>query len=420
MQRDLVERAMAGDHGAFSELARGSIARLYAAARLILRDDHRAEDATQEALFAAWRDLSALRDPDRFDAWLHRLLVRACYRDARRGRRRWAVEMEIVEVAGIEPDLALDFADRDQIERGFRRLDPDQRTVIVLHYYLRIDGARSLWAVGADGSQSIQLAGPFATIPGWIEWSPQADVIALTLDEDPSTIRMVRTDGSGMTTIQTGLAVAWNPIFRPPDGRQLTFAGEDASGTRGIYLVDRDGANLRRLELDPGFETDQYYAENRPYYFDAPSWSVDGSKLTYHTLEPAGDSQAGPGFRIHLAEVDPVAAVTAERILEFDPATDDEFDATQLPTGDAMLYQTMEGTVHRLWFVGTSPGAVPHDLGIQTSAWIGHQLSPEGREVHAFLDDGSGTVVVQHLNLASGPITTLAAGDDLSWQRTAR
>jgi RNA polymerase sigma-70 factor (ECF subfamily) len=136
MQRDLVQRAMAGDHDAFSELARVSIGRLYAAARLILRDDQRAEDATQEALVAAWRDLSALRDPDRFDAWLHRLLVRACYREARRGKRRWALEMEINEIDGIEPDRTLEFADRDQLERGFRRLDPDQRTVIVLHDYL--------------------------------------------------------------------------------------------------------------------------------------------------------------------------------------------------------------------------------------------------------------------------------------------
>ncbi len=136
MQRDLVIRAMAGDHGAFSELARTSIGRLYAAARLILRDDQRAEDATQEALVAAWRDLSALRDPDRFDAWLHRLLVRACYREARRGRRRWAIEMEVRPSEGSEPDPALDVADRDQLERGFQRLDADQRTVIVLHYYL--------------------------------------------------------------------------------------------------------------------------------------------------------------------------------------------------------------------------------------------------------------------------------------------
>jgi RNA polymerase sigma-70 factor (ECF subfamily) len=136
MQRDLVERAMAGDHDAFSALAKASIGRLFSAARLILRDDGRAEDATQEALVAAWRDLSALRDPDRFDAWLHRLLVRACYREARRGRRRWEIEVGIRPIEGATPDPAINVVDRDQLERGFRRLDADQRIVLVLHYYL--------------------------------------------------------------------------------------------------------------------------------------------------------------------------------------------------------------------------------------------------------------------------------------------
>jgi RNA polymerase sigma-70 factor (ECF subfamily) len=136
MRRDLVQQAMAGDHDAFSELARGVIGRLYATAMLILRDPHRAEDATQEALVAAWRDLSALRDPDRFDAWLHRLLARACYREARRGRRQWAIEMEVRPARSAEPDPAPDFADRDELERGFRRLDVDQRSVLVMHYYL--------------------------------------------------------------------------------------------------------------------------------------------------------------------------------------------------------------------------------------------------------------------------------------------
>jgi RNA polymerase sigma factor (sigma-70 family) len=139
MRQDLVRRAMAGDHGAFSELARASIGRLYATARLILHDDQRAEDATQEALVAAWRDLSALRDPARFDAWLNRILVRACYQEARRGRRRWSIESEIREfetATGSDPDPGLGLADRDQLERGFRRLATDQRVVIVLHYYL--------------------------------------------------------------------------------------------------------------------------------------------------------------------------------------------------------------------------------------------------------------------------------------------
>ena len=136
MRRDLVERAMAGDHDAFSELTRGAIGRLYAAARLILRDDAGAEDATQEALVAAWRDLSALRDPDRFEAWLHRLLVRACHREARRGRRRWVIEAEVKPSKTVEPDPAIDLAARDELARGFARLDADQRTVIVLHHYL--------------------------------------------------------------------------------------------------------------------------------------------------------------------------------------------------------------------------------------------------------------------------------------------
>ena len=136
MRRDLVERAMAGDHDAFSELARVSISRLYAAARLILRDDALAEDATQETLVAAWRDLSALRDPNRFGAWLHRLLVRACLREARRGRRRVAIEGSLRPMRTVEPDPALDLADRDELARGFARLDPGQRTVVVLHHYL--------------------------------------------------------------------------------------------------------------------------------------------------------------------------------------------------------------------------------------------------------------------------------------------
>jgi RNA polymerase sigma factor (sigma-70 family) len=131
MQRDLVERAMAGDHDAFSELARVSIDRLYVVARLILREDTKAEDATQEALLAAWRRLSGLRDPDRFEAWLHRLLVNACYREARRGRRRGSIEVHVdpltVPEAPGATDAGFDLADRDQLERGFRRLDVDQR-----------------------------------------------------------------------------------------------------------------------------------------------------------------------------------------------------------------------------------------------------------------------------------------------------
>ena len=136
MQRDLVERARRGDHDAFATLAGAAISRLDGAAWLILRDTELAKDAVQNALVRAWRDLPTLRDPDRFDAWLHRLLVRACIDEARRVRRhRVDVELPTIDIpgaAGMESAVA----DRDQLERGFLRLEPEARALIVLHHYL--------------------------------------------------------------------------------------------------------------------------------------------------------------------------------------------------------------------------------------------------------------------------------------------
>ena len=136
MQRDLVERARRGDHDAFAVLAGATIGRLDAAARLILKDPHRAQDAVQETLVRCWRDLPTLRDPDRFDAWLHRLFLNAC-RDELRSSKRRSIEVELPEIHPLSvADSQSASADRDLIERGIRHLDPDHRTVIVLHYYL--------------------------------------------------------------------------------------------------------------------------------------------------------------------------------------------------------------------------------------------------------------------------------------------
>ena len=136
MQRDLVERAQRGDHDAFAELAGAAISRLDAAAWLILRDPEQAKDAVQNTLVRAWRDLPTLRDPDLFDAWIHRMLVNACIDEVRRLRRH-RVDVELTtlhapSIAGIESSIA----DRDQLERGFLRLEPDARALIVLHHYL--------------------------------------------------------------------------------------------------------------------------------------------------------------------------------------------------------------------------------------------------------------------------------------------
>jgi RNA polymerase sigma-70 factor (ECF subfamily) len=134
-ERELVEAAMAGDADAFSSLAEASARRLYAVARLILHNDALAEDATQEALVVAWRDLSALRDPARFEAWLHRVLVRECYKHGQRERRRVQVEGQVQSLT-VETDPSHQSIVSDQIERGFSRLSVEHRTVLVLHHYL--------------------------------------------------------------------------------------------------------------------------------------------------------------------------------------------------------------------------------------------------------------------------------------------
>jgi RNA polymerase sigma-70 factor, ECF subfamily len=137
MSRDLVERARRGDHDAFAELAAAAISRLDATAWLMLRDHERAMDAVQTALLRAWRDLPALRDPDRFDAWLNRLLANACIDLLRRDRRhRLDVVLTDTSPTPIVHDETAVIADRDELERGFRRLGPEERAVIVLHHYL--------------------------------------------------------------------------------------------------------------------------------------------------------------------------------------------------------------------------------------------------------------------------------------------
>lgn len=135
-QRGLVERAQRGDHDAFAVLAGGAIARLDAAARLILRDGELARDAVQEAMVRSWRDLPTLRDVDRFDAWLHRLLVNACL-DIMRRRRRRAVEVELTPIfTPITADFTSAVVDRDLLDRGLRALEPGWRAIVVLHYFL--------------------------------------------------------------------------------------------------------------------------------------------------------------------------------------------------------------------------------------------------------------------------------------------
>ena len=135
-QRGLVERAQGGDHDAFTALAGATIARLDAAARLIVRDHDLARDAVQDTLVRCWRDLPTLRDVVAFDGWLHKLLVNACL-DLVRRRRRRPVEVELTPLHDpVTADFSGQVIDRDQLERALGSLDPDWRAIVVLHYFL--------------------------------------------------------------------------------------------------------------------------------------------------------------------------------------------------------------------------------------------------------------------------------------------
>lgn len=136
MTTALVNRARNGDELAFAELFAMHVDRCFAIAYRILRDVERAEDATQQALLLAWRDLPQLRDPDRFEAWLQRLLINQCYQMAGR-QRRWLSHIRTLPMeAAVEPDHYLAIEEREILEHAFAALSPEQRAVFVLHHHV--------------------------------------------------------------------------------------------------------------------------------------------------------------------------------------------------------------------------------------------------------------------------------------------
>jgi len=133
-ESDAVQRAMAGDHEAFSRLAERSMGKLYRSAILILRNRDEAEEAVQEAIIRAWRWLPTLRDPQKFDGWLYRLLVHACQDEVRK-RDRALRHFDSGHIERGRDQLAA-ILDNEELDEPLSRLTPDQRAVLVLVYYL--------------------------------------------------------------------------------------------------------------------------------------------------------------------------------------------------------------------------------------------------------------------------------------------
>jgi RNA polymerase sigma-70 factor (ECF subfamily) len=149
VERELVEQAQRGDREAFAALVHLTADRLYGIAYRILRDPSHAEDALQNALIDMWEGLPGLRDSDRFEAWTYRLIARASYREAQRGRR-WTAKVRRIAVApDASDDGALDrIAVHDEMEVAFRELTTEHRTVVVLHYFVGLPLAEIADALG--------------------------------------------------------------------------------------------------------------------------------------------------------------------------------------------------------------------------------------------------------------------------------
>jgi RNA polymerase sigma-70 factor (ECF subfamily) len=179
---DLVKRAQHGDREAFGLIAAGIATRFLAISRRILRDLDLAEDATQQALVAIWRDLPQLRDPARFDAWSHRLLVHACYAEGR-AVRRWSPNLRVLPEDAPATSHALDeVIDRDQLETAIRRLSVDHRTVLVLHYYADLPPDRV--------AQILEI--PVGTVNSRLHYAMRAMRAALDADARPTLSEAVR------------------------------------------------------------------------------------------------------------------------------------------------------------------------------------------------------------------------------------
>ena len=172
----LVEAARSGDEEAFASIARGVADRLFVVAHRILRDVGRAEDAVQQSLVTAWRELPALREPERFEAWIHRILVHTCYAEAKRASR-WSANVVALPVDGPSTrDTTLDIVTRDALDRGFRRLPMEQRAAFVLRHHLG-------WSV-AEIAENLGV--PTETIRSRLRYA--ASTLRAALEADARTI----------------------------------------------------------------------------------------------------------------------------------------------------------------------------------------------------------------------------------------
>jgi dipeptidyl aminopeptidase/acylaminoacyl peptidase len=284
-------------------------------------------------------------------------------------------------------------------------------------------GGEDIVITMSNGTDARRLAGPYVGID-WFDWSPDQRAIAIgyALDGVPS-IDIVATDGSGARRLVDFPAMS--PRWRPPNGDQLLFRGQE-HGRWGLYLVDVAGGEPVRLDLA------QQGLESSTYDLLAPAWSPTGDRLAFHTLVNLPLSQLGtPGFRITIATIGPAGAVLDQDALEFDKRADDELNAEFTPDGSNIVFQRRYGwtpadpasgtpTVDRL-FVAPADGSGPaRDLGVlsMNGDGLSYTVAPDGTLLIAHLS-AEGEEWLIDPNIGTAVVTDLGSTSGVSWQRRA-
>lgn len=274
-----------------------------------------------------------------------------------------------------------------------------------------------LWIAAPDGSGARRLAGPFGDHVREYAWSPSGDAIAVQTEVgDQGTITIVPTDGAAPSRLEVGVS-AWQPEWRAPDGRQLLFLGVDATGATGLYLVDRDGSGLTRIDLDiiPGAEPDIFL-----FFF---SLSSDGRHIAYGSLPEDPDGPLGPGFQIHVVEIGPMGEVLDDIVVPHAVGISDN-EPEFLPQGDRLLFQrTTSADVRSLAMVGIGRAQEVVDFECCAAPEYGRQISPDGTQL---LFRPTMTDPYRSIDLASGQVSNVALErsdgatiDAMTWQRLA-
>jgi dipeptidyl aminopeptidase/acylaminoacyl peptidase len=320
---------------------------------------------------------------------------------------------------------------RDTLDGSARPLitGPDKEVGVIysqrgdqLVVFREVGDEEELWFANADGQDLLRIGGPYRAID-WVDLSPDGRFVALSYDRNGiNTLEIVATDGSGSRRPVDFPAMA--PTWRPPDGAQLLFRGQEG-GRWAFYLMDTAGGEPVRLAIDGAG------LEGGTHDLLGPAWSPTGDRLAFHTLVALPASQLGTdGFRIAIADIGPGTEVTGIRSLEFDARADDELNPIFTPDGQQIVFQQRFGwsppdpssgtpTVDRL-FIAPVEGGEARDLGVTSENGDGltWTIAPDGRSIIAHLH-------AEHQDWLVDPATGSATRTDLdsmtgvSWQRTA-